>query len=601
MNHERPSDTQAAAYVRRSTRSQEQSLERQRHEIERFAAAAGITIVRWYVDDGISGAEDLERPGFQKLISDAEALGDFRRVLVHELSRFGRFDSFQLGSWLHRFRNARVRIQAIAGPVKDPYSREGKLLLGLEQDREESVKLSLRTLSGQRETAEKGRRAGGKVPYGFARRVRRADGTIEILGRAGRAKRDKSEVVELVLGDDLEVAVVRDIFRWSAAGDGFRTIVQRLNDRGAPSPDAHRVSTSRANRRGRWTTSTVRSMLLNPAYVGDAIWNVRSMPRFHRLEAGELREIDPFEEGRFRINARADWVTVPNAHPALVDRALFDAVQSRLASNSRRASPRAHEYLLSGLVSCGNCGSPMTGSTRVRRKTTGGETKTYLYPGYSCAGAKAAGDCRQVAVPRDNLERAIFRILDDEVFAPEAIEQLEAALARAIARRRTGGDASSTRRHLERRVAELERQVADGARRLLDIPDELVADVREALAAKKAELEGARAAFEEERSRNRTASVDDDRVRDTLDEIRSLEPVLKNKSVSLERRREVLRRLLPAPKGKSPIVIHFDFAAGRGWKQTLKRATVAHLSLRQATVAPKMVAGAGFEPATSGL
>ena len=144
------------------------------------------------------------------------------------------------------------------------------------------------------------------------------------------------------------------------------------------------------------------------------------------------------------------------------------------------------------------------------------------------------------------------------------------------------------------------RQVAEGARRLLTIPSELLADVRDALAALKAEHEGVRAAIARERSRALSNASADDQVRATLDEIRSLEPVLKNPAVPLERRREVLRRLLPAPKGKSPIVVFFDFDAGQGWKRALKEATVAHLSLRQATVASKLVAGTGFEPATSG-
>ena len=196
--------TKAAAYVRRSTKDQAQSLERQRHEIERFAAANAIEVVRWYEDDGVSGVEDALRPGFQRMVADAERLHDFTTIIVHEISRFGRFDSHQSGSWLHRLKAARVRVQAIEGVVKDPYSVQGKLMLALEQDRQESVKLSMRTLSGQRETATKGFRAGGKVPYGYTRKRQRADGSVEIVGRVGRAKRDRSELIELVPADPIE-------------------------------------------------------------------------------------------------------------------------------------------------------------------------------------------------------------------------------------------------------------------------------------------------------------------------------------------------------------------------------------------------------------
>src|SRR5207237_3882389 len=132
------------------------------------------------------------RPGFQQMVLDAEQRRDFSTIICHEISRFGRFDAFQSGSWLHRLKAARVKVEAIEGAIRDPYSVQGKLLLALEQDRQESVKLSMRTLSGQREAASKGLRAGGKVPFGYSRRLLRRDGSSEVVGRIGRAKRDKA-------------------------------------------------------------------------------------------------------------------------------------------------------------------------------------------------------------------------------------------------------------------------------------------------------------------------------------------------------------------------------------------------------------------------
>jgi len=110
----------AAAYIRRSTKDQAQSLDRQRHEIERFAKERDVELVRWYEDDGISGTEDALRPGFQRMIADAERHRDFSVIVVHELSRFGRFDAYQLGSWLNQLRATGMRVQGIAGSVRDP-------------------------------------------------------------------------------------------------------------------------------------------------------------------------------------------------------------------------------------------------------------------------------------------------------------------------------------------------------------------------------------------------------------------------------------------------------------------------------------------------
>ena len=594
----------AVAYLRRSTKDQVQSLERQRHELERYAAASGITILRWYEDDGISGVLDAARPGFQQMVAAAERR-EFDLILVHEISRFGRFDAFQSGSWLHRLKAARVRVQAIEGAVRDPYSVQGKLLLALEQDRQESVKLSMRTLSGQRETASKGFRAGGKVPFGYARRRRRlTDGSVEIVPRVGRAKRDKSEIIELVPGDPVEVDAVQTMFKMARDGAGYRTIAQYLNDRGIPSPDATRQRTV-ATVRGRWTSTTVRALLMNPAYAGDAIWNVRSMPKFHRLERDRIVEIDDFEESRYRRNALADWVVKRDAHAALVDRATFDAVQRKIRANASTTRGHVREYLLTGLITCVNCGDIMVGTTRTRRKLVGGAEKVYADPLYVCAGTlRATGRCRQVGLPRDGFERAVLRVLHEEIFGAEAMARLEHQLRREVERRRTVG-ASDGVAALERRALDLTNRIAEGARRLLLVGEDLIAEVNVALAELKDELRRVQSAIEAKR-RTATVPADGEKlVRQTLDGFRSIADVLRDPTFPLERRREVLRRLLPTRDGVRPILVDVDVTAPRGWRRALRRVTVRCLTSRteakRERVVGSLVAGAGFEPATSGL
>src|SRR5262249_45058934 len=200
-------------------------------------------------------------------------------------------------------------------------------------------------------TATKGFRAGGKVPFGYARRRRRADGSHEIVPRVGRAKRDKSEVIELVAGDPVEVEAVQTMFRMARAGSGYRAIAKYLNDRGIASPDTTRDKTIAAVP-GRLTASTVRALLLNPVGWGDAIWNVRSMPKFHRLEGDKIVALDEFEQSRYRRNSKTDWVVVRDAHPALVDRVTFDAVQRKIQAHASKPRGHRQDYLLTGLVAC---------------------------------------------------------------------------------------------------------------------------------------------------------------------------------------------------------------------------------------------------------
>ncbi len=100
-------------------------------------------------------------------------------------------------------------------------------------------------------------------------------------------------------------------------------------------------------------------------------------------------------------------------------------------------------------------------------------------------------------------------------------------------------------------------------------------------------------ALAEERRTTYVPRNADDVVEATLGPIRSMATLLNDSTASIERRREVLRRLLPAgPNGERPIRVEFDLTAGRGWRRAFKRATVRHLSVRNKTKVESVVAGA---------
>lgn len=63
--------TLAVGYIRVSTSEQSLGLEAQRAACERFAAAQGLEIAAWHVDQGVSGATPVdERPGLLAAIRD---------------------------------------------------------------------------------------------------------------------------------------------------------------------------------------------------------------------------------------------------------------------------------------------------------------------------------------------------------------------------------------------------------------------------------------------------------------------------------------------------------------------------------------------------
>lgn len=64
------------------------SISNQKRILEAYAKQNGFTNLRWYTDDGYSGA-NFQRPGFQSMLADIEA-GKVGTVIVKDLSRLGR-------------------------------------------------------------------------------------------------------------------------------------------------------------------------------------------------------------------------------------------------------------------------------------------------------------------------------------------------------------------------------------------------------------------------------------------------------------------------------------------------------------------------------
>ena len=64
------------------------SIQNQKRILETYAKQNGFSNLRWYTDDGYSGA-NFQRPGFQAMLADIEA-GKVGTVIVKDMSRLGR-------------------------------------------------------------------------------------------------------------------------------------------------------------------------------------------------------------------------------------------------------------------------------------------------------------------------------------------------------------------------------------------------------------------------------------------------------------------------------------------------------------------------------
>ncbi|MCJ7751396.1 MAG: recombinase family protein, partial [Armatimonadetes bacterium] len=429
----------AVGYLRRSTDRQEQSIDDQKRAIERYAHEHGYEILYWYVDDAISGTTADEREAFLKLIADAASDDcSFRYVLVYDIKRFGRLDNDEAGYYRFQLRKAGVEVvytsEGFNGDDTDDLLRPVKQW----QARQESRELSKVTIRGLLSRSGEGWWSGGQPPYGYDLAYCSADGSFlmtvryghdlskQILDEDGKVVRvvprgesltlSKRDRCRLVPSAPERVQVIRSIFPWYVnQGLGFKGIADRLGEQGVPSPRGGRWSNKH---RDGWAMTTIREMLMNPAYVGDFVWNRRSSGKFHRIEKGRAVPRKAVATRTLDRNRPDDWVVTKDAHPALISRSLFQA--ARIKRESRRLDPSEYRYrtghgarspfLLTGLIRCTQCGHTWQGYTtnKGRKRNDGSAVKTL---GYACGGYVTKGNscCKRFVLPKEEVEEWVFQ------------------------------------------------------------------------------------------------------------------------------------------------------------------------------------------------
>ncbi|WP_085885898.1 recombinase family protein [Oceanibacterium hippocampi] len=367
----------AAIYARYSSDLQrDASIEDQVRLCERLLAAEGWEQTSVYQDRGMSGASAL-RPGYQALLRDAIA-GAFEVVVAESLDRLSR-DLEDTASLYKRLSYLGIRlVTCTEGPISELHVGV-KGMMGA---------LYLKDL------ARAGRSAGGNA-FGYDVVVERDSNGEPVAG--GRSINEG------------EAATVRRIFRDYAAGRSPRQIARTLNEEGVPGPGGRAWGDTTI--RGHATRGT--GILRNELYVGRLVWNRQRYVK--DPESGKRRS---------RLNPPEQWIVKEVPELRIVDDALWQAVADRLGRirasdgvqktiQSRFWEQRRPRHLLSGLVTCGHCGG---------RFTTIG--RDYL----ACGTARRQGTCEQrKGIRRAELEGFVIDLLRENLMQPDAVEAFVAA------------------------------------------------------------------------------------------------------------------------------------------------------------------------------
>ncbi|HUU16383.1 MAG TPA: recombinase family protein [Sedimentisphaerales bacterium] len=444
-------DSRAVGYVRRSTDRQEQSIPDQKKALEAYAAEHGLHLVKFYIDDAISGTSTLGRRAFQQMIGDAESpTRRFDIIVVYDVKRFGRIDNDEAGYYRYKLRTHGVEVRYVSenfnGDTTDDLLRPVKQW----QARQESRDLSKVTIRGLLSKSDTGFWMGGTPPYGYDLRYENGDGKFlfilrympdgskQLLDKKGTLVRtlargeslsiSKRDHARLVPSDHERVKIIKRLFKmYAEQGKGYRSLADTLNQEGVPTPRGPEWSHIYT---GLWTDSTIRSILVNPIYAGDMVWNRRTDARFHRISKGQAVDRESVHGVRLVPNQKEDWIFVRDAHPPLISRRLFEQAKQRLESHPKSIEQRQRisklnthgktwngqrsRFILSGLMKCSLCGYRYQGVTRVKgkKRLDGTQVKTRYYGcgGYITKGKKV---CQMNSIPQKILEgRVIDAVLD---------------------------------------------------------------------------------------------------------------------------------------------------------------------------------------------
>jgi hypothetical protein len=185
---------------------------------------------------------------------------------------------------------------------------------------------------------------------------------VEVTGADGKRSHVEREI------EPTEADIVRQIFRFSAEGQGVKAIAKLLNAEGAPSPRAQ------CGRSQTWSPSSVRAVLFRPLYRGEIVW-ARTTKRDKwgkkhqktRQESEWIRRSAP----ALRIVTDDEW----NAAHARIDtarRLYLAGTDGRAFGRPADGSPS--KYLLTGLSLCGECGAGLIVKSRRH-----GKRRAYFY------------------------------------------------------------------------------------------------------------------------------------------------------------------------------------------------------------------------------
>jgi DNA invertase Pin-like site-specific DNA recombinase len=301
-----------------------------------------------YSDEDYTGTKD-NRPEFQRLLRDCRA-GKIDIILTKSISRLAR-NTVTLLETLRELTALGVSVY-IERENRWSNGGDGELLLSIlaSFSQEESRSVSENCRWRIRQDFEAGKPTPCRV-FGY-----RQEGDTFII------------VPE-------EAEIVKQIFADYLSGSGLLAIQKKLLTQGVT-----------------FSKNGLAGMIRNEKYVGDLLLQ-KSFTQDH------------LSKRKVKNTGQLPQFLVSDNHPAIIDRATFDAVQAEIARRAVAHHPaplNRGNYELTGKIRCGICGAPY-------RHKIAGATQKYKKPVWICSTFNTLGKahCPSQQIPDDTLQAKV--------------------------------------------------------------------------------------------------------------------------------------------------------------------------------------------------
>ena len=344
------------------------SLQNRQEICRAFAEKKGWTIVGSSTDDNISGM-NFSRRGLDMLTAAVQAK-QVEAVLVKDLSRLGRHRT-QTALFIDFLREKQVRVISVTEGV-DTFCEEDDLMIGVRGLMNDyyAKDIGKKIRAGYRQKQKEGLVI--TPPFGYWK----DRNTNQVL-----VQQEAAEAVQLIYALYLQGCGQKEIAR-RLNSLGRKTPAQIMTERlGYDSQKPHKTLDGKFL----WTYASVKNVLAEEAYTGVLI--------NHRRE---------YLGGKVRPVNETDWFRHENVYPVIIEKAIWQKVQTRLKQQARPAVNNRIKHRYAGLLTCQECGnvfSPMIRYWNCSRRVE------YVCRGYQRNGK---GYCSSHRIHEEVLDKAVW-------------------------------------------------------------------------------------------------------------------------------------------------------------------------------------------------